>query len=108
MIQPLTFLSPTLNTEIKITYLYSSSFDRIVQCRDSLLNGYELHQLLKIKTINDDIIIKETTYMEESQINEPFKNVIFYLDFFSQLNEDLQIYCILSNLGFQFKTLLIL
>jgi len=65
--------------KIKITYLYSSSFDRIVQCRDSLLNGYELHQLLKIKTINDDIIIKETTYMEESQINEPFKNVIFKL-----------------------------
>ena len=65
--------------KIKASYIYSPIFERIVQIRDSLINGYDLNQLSDIGIINDDIKIEETDYMEHSQIYEPFKSIIYKL-----------------------------
>jgi hypothetical protein len=64
---------------VKITYLYSANHDMILQCQDSLLKGYDFHQLLEINYINNNIIIEETPYLLEGQITESFKDIIFEL-----------------------------
>jgi len=65
--------------KIKASYIHSHIFERIVQIRDSLINGYDLNQLFDTGIINDDIKIEETDYMEHSQIYEPFKSIIYKL-----------------------------
>ena len=65
--------------KIKASYIHSPVFERIVQIRDSLINGYDLNQLFDMRIINDDIKIEETDYMEHSQIYEPFKSIIHKL-----------------------------
>ena len=64
---------------VKITYLYSANYDMILQCQDSLLKGYDFHQLSEINYINNNIIIEETPYLLEGQITESFKDIIFEL-----------------------------
>ena len=65
--------------KVKISYLFSPYYDRLIECKDSLMEGYDFHNLSKIINFNEDIIIEKTPYMEEAEIDDPFKNIIFKL-----------------------------
>ena len=65
--------------KIKITYVYCAKYDKILECNNFFIKGYDLTYVKKIMEENNEIIISQTPYMNQNQIVEPFKNIIFKL-----------------------------
>ena len=65
--------------KIKISYLYSTNYDQILECDHLISNGHDFVYIKNSLGQEYDLFINQTPFMNNNQIVEPFKNVIFNL-----------------------------
>ena len=65
--------------KIKISYLYCTNYDQILECDHLISNGHDFDYIKNSLGQKYDLFINQTPFMNNNQIVEPFKNVIFNL-----------------------------
>ena len=65
--------------KIKISYIYSTNYDQILECNQLIINGHDFDYIKNNLGQKYDLFTNQTPFMNNNQIVEPFKNVIFNL-----------------------------